>query len=199
MLPDYYDVISRIEEKPSWYTVEGYPRYGEFTPGECNIYSHYSALFQIACQDCGKRFNIGVDVDDDYLLQFKVDMTQLANEKHLVGIFHDEVWLPITGNSFVPHALDENGDAIYRTLTIDEYVKNWGFGDPPRHGCVGDTMRSMNIQILEAWDRHFGQKTEKDKHGLNRVVDQGELSHLPELEGYQFPRYEWYRFYDKED
>jgi hypothetical protein len=27
------------------------------------------------------------------------------------------------------------------------------YGDPPRHGCVGDTMNSIPLEILEFWER----------------------------------------------
>lgn len=33
----------------------------------------------------------------------------------------------------------------------------WHYGDPPRHGCVGDTMNCMDIECLQAWVRDGGE------------------------------------------
>lgn len=47
---------------------------------------------------------------------------------------------------------DWNEDVPEKT-TLDERVSRWGFGDPPRHGCIGDTMSAYEIRILEAWEQ----------------------------------------------
>lgn len=38
------------------------------------------------------------------------------------------------------------------TYTIEEICTDFRYGDPPRHDCVGDTMSSFPVAILEAWD-----------------------------------------------
>lgn len=37
------------------------------------------------------------------------------------------------------------------------------YGDPPRHGCIGDTMNSIPLKILELWEEKKGvwKKNEK--------------------------------------
>lgn len=35
----------------------------------------------------------------------------------------------------------------------DCHLGAWHYGDPPAHGCVGDTMNSEPVRIIEYWDR----------------------------------------------
>jgi hypothetical protein len=59
MLHHYRDIISRIDDDPSWFDEAGVPRYCEFEPRACaNIYAREVALVEIACQACGKRFKV---------------------------------------------------------------------------------------------------------------------------------------------
>jgi len=59
MHSNYEDILSRIEEKPSWYDANGAPRYGPFTPEMCpNIYAEDVVLLRIRCQACGQHFDV---------------------------------------------------------------------------------------------------------------------------------------------
>jgi len=60
--PDYGDIRSRLGE-PLWYDRHGVPRYDPFTPDMCGVYARYVALLEIACQACGRRFMVAVDLD----------------------------------------------------------------------------------------------------------------------------------------
>jgi hypothetical protein len=31
--------------------------------------------------------------------------------------------------------------------------KKWHYGDPPAHGCVGDTMNCIDVEVLQVWKR----------------------------------------------
>ncbi|AEG14358.1 hypothetical protein Desku_0752 [Desulfofundulus kuznetsovii DSM 6115] len=62
MKPDYDDIKSRLGE-PLWYDRHGVPRYDPFEPGMCGVYAEYVALLEIACQACGRRFTVAVDLD----------------------------------------------------------------------------------------------------------------------------------------
>ena len=104
MHDNYSDIKERITEDPTWWDENGTPRYGEFTHERCpDIYANTVVLMQIACQDCGKRFQV-----------------QMASG-----------W----DN---PHRLPP---------------KKWHYGDPPRHGCAGDTMNCEDVAVLEVWQR----------------------------------------------
>lgn len=64
MKAQYEDITSRIPEQPTWYDMNGVPRYGPFQPKACpNIYSHQIALMRIACQYCHRPFD--VEIHDD--------------------------------------------------------------------------------------------------------------------------------------
>lgn len=199
MYPGYYDIRKRIDEEPTWYTVHGVPRYGEFQPNECNIYSRYSVLMEIGCQDCGKRFLIGQDIDDSRdLVRVSLDYekyNESNNGYKLVPGDDGHCWIPMYSALYAPHRLDEEGRSIYRTTTIEEYVENWGFGDPPSHGCVGDTMGCVEIRSVQVWDKHFGQESELAEGGKYSVITKmGESARLEELENYLFEIPEWYHF-----
>ena len=59
MHANYFDIISRIDEKPTWYDQNGTPRYEEFNPDLCpNIYAQQVFLLKIACQACGEEFDV---------------------------------------------------------------------------------------------------------------------------------------------
>lgn len=181
MFPEYDDITSRIEEEPTWYTIEGFPRYGKFEPRQCNIYSRYSILMKIECQSCGKEFLIGQDFDPYSLYQFLLDSSVLYDTHFSPDA---EIWLSLIDNVFAPVKKDAEGNKITRTLTIDELVKNWGFGDPPNHGCVGDTMSCIERCSVEVWDSYFGRTTEQ-KEGTNYsvITNMGSPQRLTELEG----------------
>lgn len=36
--------------------------------------------------------------------------------------------------------------------------REWHYGDPPYHGCVGDTMNCDDRQVMEVWSRQTGQQ-----------------------------------------
>lgn len=101
----YDDILSRIPEAPQWYDEHGTPRYGTFTPANCpSIYAHHVGLFRIACQSCGRTFDV---------------------EMH--------------------------GDVFDKRLARPP--SKWHYGDPPIHGCVGDTMNCEDLAVLEFWTR----------------------------------------------
>jgi len=104
MHDSYIDITSRIAEDPMWWDANGTPRYGEFIPHRCpNIYAHWVWLYRIACQSCGKEFEV---------------------EEH-------DVWF----------------------ATERATPKNSHYGDPPIHGCTGDTMNCDDLEVLEVWNQ----------------------------------------------
>jgi len=55
----YDDIRSRIAEAPRWFDEHAVPRYCEFSPKACaNIYAEEVMLLLIACQSCGRRFEV---------------------------------------------------------------------------------------------------------------------------------------------
>lgn len=112
MHPEYEDVTSRIKESPTFYMMDGYPRYGDFHPKMLGIYDQYALLVEIACQDCFKKFNVAMGWSD-YTYIFRRAQPR----------------------------------------SLKEIAENFHYGDPPRHGCVGDTMNCIDLQVLEAWEQ----------------------------------------------
>jgi len=186
MFPGYEDVTSRIDEEPTWYTGEGYPRYGYFDPGECNIYADYSTLMLILCQSCHKPMLIGQDWTNLDLIEIKIDVDKLDLEPKYHDLT-DGLWIPLKSASFAPRCKDEAGDAIYRTPTLEDIVKNWGFGDPPNHGCVGDTMGSWEYRSVQAWDLRYGKivKPSVIHAGHNIITNMGTPARIVDFENHQ--------------
>lgn len=128
MLTNYSDITSKLGE-PFWYDAKGVPRYEPFTPHMCSIYLHACALIEIKCQVCPKTFKVAIEFD----------------------MMHGWAGFPKR-----------------ETFTSDEAYQNrlgnmLHYGDPPRH-CFGetlnddechsgDTMNSVPLKIIEAWDR----------------------------------------------
>lgn len=49
---------------PDWYDENGTPRYCEFSPAQtAHIYASEAVLLEIACQNCGKLFNVCMSWD----------------------------------------------------------------------------------------------------------------------------------------
>ena len=193
MFPNYNDITSRISESPTWYTTNGVPRYGDFKPREVSIYARYSTLMEIGCQDCGKRFLIGEDYDGEDILEVLVDMTKITGFKWEPK--EDHMWVSFKHAIYAPRFEGETETNQYKSLTLQEIVEGWGFGDPPNHGCIGDTMGSVEIRSVQAWDHHFGQETGPSPHGDYKVVQKrGVSTRIAELEDYKFEIPEWYRY-----
>ena len=64
----------------------------------------------------------------------------------------------------------ENMDAIMRgdkehwLTDFEKICQNYHFGDPPNHGCIGDTMNCIDLRILEAWE-YIYETEERDFNG----------------------------------
>ena len=55
----YDDIRDLTEKEPLWWDECAVPRYCEFEPDAAsNIYANNVVLFTIACQSCGRRFNV---------------------------------------------------------------------------------------------------------------------------------------------
>jgi len=39
------------------------------------------------------------------------------------------------------------------THRLSQPPAKWHYGDPPIHGCVGDTMNCEDLEVLEVWER----------------------------------------------
>jgi hypothetical protein len=101
---NYEDILALTDKQPQWYDVNGVPRFAPFHPRLApNIYARHCFLLLIACQKCGRKFEVQMHV-------FLFERT-LKHPKHL------------------------------------------HYGDPPCHGCVGDTMNCDDLAVLEAWYR----------------------------------------------
>lgn len=107
----WQDLYALTDEPPLWYGHEGVPRWCPFVEG-LGVYWRWAVLVRIACQACGARFPVGVEVDamDVVMLEFK------------------------SVEQVIEHA-----------------SSSWG--DPPAHRCVGDTMSSDFVGVMQVWKR----------------------------------------------
>jgi hypothetical protein len=121
---DYHDITSRIKEEPKWYDQNGAPRYDAFNPMDVpNIYATEVVLVKIKCQDCGKEFMVGMGF---------CEMDKLYNLR--ASSYEEDI----------------------RQYLKDDEQHYWfpvHYGDPPSHGCVGDTMNCIDIKIVEFWKK----------------------------------------------
>jgi len=55
----YKDILSRFDGPPEWWDENAVPRFCPFRPEHvANIYAREVALVEIACQNCGRRFDV---------------------------------------------------------------------------------------------------------------------------------------------
>lgn len=60
----YSDIRSLSNAEPKWFDENAVPRYCEFTPDQtANIYANKCVLVLIACQDCGRHFEVCLSSD----------------------------------------------------------------------------------------------------------------------------------------
>lgn len=56
---NYRDILSRISEPPRWFDEHAVPRFVTFAPNEvADIYCNEAVLAEIACQGCGRLFQV---------------------------------------------------------------------------------------------------------------------------------------------
>lgn len=143
MNASYKDITERLG-LPLWYDALGYPRYCEFSPKQTsNIYSNLVFLTEIACQECGKRFDVASSFDvwdvRSSLLQGKFDeiFKQLEPKEQI----YNNYWVK-----------------VLEGLSKDEFIALLHYGDPPRHDdegmcTAGDTMNCVDVKVKECWIR----------------------------------------------
>lgn len=119
----YEDIRKRINEEPKWYDCHGVPRYDTFHPSlSPNIYAEEIVLLEISCQDCRRKFLVEMNWSI---------MEQVFNRHSESFSTVMKLWM---------ESKDKN--------------KRWPpfhYGDPPAHGCVGDTMNCYDLRIVEFW------------------------------------------------
>jgi hypothetical protein len=55
----YADILERIAEPPTWFDEHAVPRFCPFSPRAiANIYADEAVLMRIACQACGREFDV---------------------------------------------------------------------------------------------------------------------------------------------
>lgn len=109
-------------------------------------------------------------VYDDFALLVEVEC-QSCRRRMLVG----EGW---TRFNLTPAMYGQN--IIHNK--IEDLAEGWSMGDPPRHGCVGDTMGCYERRIVEAWEKTA--KTGPSPDGRGRVLlEMPHWDRRPDLEG----------------
>lgn len=88
---------------------------------------------------------------------------QSCAEKFRVSIeFHD-------------HAFCKHGVTAFDPPT-PESIANLHYGDPPIHGCVGDTMNCIDLRVLEFWRRDLSHLRDWERDPTMEIVLEEETS-----------------------
>lgn len=61
-------------------------------------------------------------------------------------------------------------------------IGSFHYGDPPAHGCIGDTMNSIPIRVIEFWEKGFRTKVEQVHDALTDQRYHFEWGRDPECE-----------------
>jgi hypothetical protein len=160
MLPDRRDITSRISDPIKWWDEDGCPRYNNFHPDMlANIYAREAALLDIQCQACEKHFLVAMSQDYPSIGWEPVDKTIYERRP---------IPLEVACSFKVGPKMAERIDYLH-------------YGDPPIHGCVGDTMNCEDKRVVQFWR-----------------CDKGEWERVPELEREIVDEFDVDEF-DKED
>lgn len=64
----FNDIRSRITEPPTWWDMNGTPRWGDFHPTQSpDIYTREAVLLEIQCQCCRQPFRVELHADFDLM------------------------------------------------------------------------------------------------------------------------------------
>lgn len=120
MKAQYSDIRNKIKEDPQWYDENGVPRYEKFSPElSPNIYAEEVVLLEIACQACKRKFLV------------EMNWSKM-----------DAIFRRLNRESF--------STRMQQYLkSRDEHMFPLHYGDPPIHGCVGDTMNCCDLRVVE--------------------------------------------------
>lgn len=119
MHASYLDITSRIEEEPTWYDENGTPRYGKFSP---ELSPNIYAHEVILLEIACQ------DCKQRFLVEMNWDVMKGLFEPRRTECFSSrfDSWLKDKDNFFPIH-----------------------YGDPPIHGCVGDTENCYDLRVVE--------------------------------------------------
>ncbi len=142
MLTSHEDITDRLGE-PLWYDDHGCPRYAPFNPKLATVYGSHVALIEIGCQGCTRHFIVA-------------------------SVFEPHSWEEILGASLDQKEGKEVDFPRKPHLpTLETGIGEFHYGDPPGHDypdaepdakgwdryCVGNTMNSIPLRVLEFWVR----------------------------------------------
>ena len=124
-----YEDLHKLAEyrEPTWFDEEGVPRWCDFEPDLVNdIYADEVALIKIACQSCGRRFQVAMS------------------------------WSRMTKAAIAGERLSVRTPQLYYgdPPCYSWYREIWDPIDAFKlRQCSGSTMTSENLRIMEFWKR----------------------------------------------
>ena len=129
MHDSYSDIRSRIAEEPVWYDINAVPRYDQ-----PHVPLHL--MGRIKCQNCDKEF--WVSLTDNVYHHAGIpglwDINVETNPEEYARLTEKRGYYTVVR----PETNKDYGACLHLRLK-----RNWRFGDPPRHNCIGDTMNSI--------------------------------------------------------
>lgn len=135
MNADYSDILSRIKEEPIWWDMNAVPRFEQ--PDE--DLKRYMAW--IACQDCGKKFWVCF-VHEVYFTWGGEHFKFVPDDGETVCPDKFKHWTIKSGTMSHWTKWDANKEP-HQEQYWDPMPDKYHYGDPPAHGCAGDTMNSI--------------------------------------------------------
>lgn len=143
---NYSDITDKLGE-PLWWDQNGVPRYDKFESHfQCGISIQAVALLKIYCQYCEKKFTVTSTFDDNFVYKFylqkRIERIETLAKEHRNILFHELI------ENIRPHTND-----ILQPVRPTFYnIGSFSYGDPPSHGCIGDTMGSIEQYVLQYWE-----------------------------------------------
>ena len=162
MFVSYKDITDKLGE-PVWW-VDGYPRYCPFDPHEVKVYIDIAVLLHIECQACSKPFNVATYWGSYANRYYSRALTELdRNIKALLPPIEEGkldsgmIPVPVLRKAAKWPEIHPKRPTLYES-------HDFCTGDPPNHGCIGDTMGAYELEVLEYWEKG------KDSHLLLKRV-----------------------------
>jgi len=123
MNASYEDIRKKIKEEPLWFDTNGVPRYDKFHP---SLSPNIYADEVILLEIACQRCGV----------RFEVEMNGENFKRLLMG-------------EPVPSFTEK----VRKFREEKAEFSHIHYGDPPFHGCVGDTMNCIDLRVLQFWKR----------------------------------------------
>lgn len=164
MKTDYSEITNKLGE-PLWWDEKGVPRYEPFENHyQCGVYNKAVAYLRIECQNCRKSFFV------TSVIAYNAGFSQFVQKRleRIKNLLSEEM----VSHENLQKAFNEHEEDFYQIERPKlNNVGDFYYKDPPNHGCIGDTMGSIEREVLQYWEPDLTTTKDSTENNLGNPID----------------------------